>query len=242
MKPLESQGSLGAAMTPQFIFGVLVMLVGGALLLDTFDVVDSSRVFRLWPLAVVAFGVMHFTRGASEHRFWGVFWILTGCWLLLRTLGVWNVGFWELFLPILLIGAGVSLVLRTLSEGGYVKPETNKAAHLFAVMGGSTRKYDGQPFEGAYLTAVMGGCALDLRRAMLKPGEERAVTVFALMGGHEIKVPPDWDVVVKVVPIMGGVEDKRTPSVAPPVPGASAAPPRLIIQGTVMMGGLELKN
>lgn len=228
------------AVTPQFVFGLLIMLAGAALLLDRFDVVDASFVFRLWPLALVAFGVMHFTRGASQHRFWGLFWIFTGSWLLLRSFDVIELGFWELFLPIMLMALGGSLVLRTLSDSGYVKPDTRRSSHLFAVWSSSKKHYDGEPFEGAYMTAVMGGCDLDLRRAVVPAGQERTVVVFAFMGGHVIRVPAGWEVVVKALPVLGGIEDKRVAPVAPPPMDGTA--PRLIIEGTVMLGGLELKD
>lgn len=229
-----------SSVTPQFIFGLVIMLAGSALLLDAADVVDASYVFRLWPLALVAFGVMHFTRGARQHRFWGLFWIFTGTWLLLRSFDIIDLGFWELFLPIILIALGVSLMMRTLSEGGFVKPDSRRSSHLFAVWGGSKRKFDGEPFEGAYMTAVMGGCDLDLRRAIVPPGQERTVVVFAFMGAHVIRIPAGWEVVVKAMPVLGGIEDKRVPPVAPvPLEGAA---PRLVIQGTVILGGLELKD
>jgi predicted membrane protein len=226
--------------TPQFTFGVLVMLAGVALLFDRFGLIDAGFVFRLWPLLLVAFGVMHFTRGRKEHRFWGLFWIFTGSWLLLRSLDVIELGFWELFLPLMLIALGVSVVMRALDDGGLARPDRETSAQLFAVFGGSKRRFDAQNFDGAYMTAFMGGCDLDLRRAMIKPGEERTVVVFAWMGGHVIRVPPDWEVVIKVSPFMGGVEDKRVPPVAPPPPDAPR--PRLVVQGTVVMGGLELKD
>ena len=60
------------------------------------------------------------------------------------------------------------------------------------------------------------------------------------MGGHVIRVPPEWDIVLNVSPIFGGVDDKRVAPVAPPP--LEGAPPRLTVQGTVVMGGLELKN
>ena len=229
-----------APVTPQLIGGLVIMILGLALLLDRFGIGNAGLVFRLWPLAIVAFGVMHFTRAEKQHRFWGLFWIFTGSWLLLRSLGIVRLGFWELFWPVMLIAFGVSLVMRTLADGGYLRPDQSRSSHLFGVLSGSKQKFDGLPFEGAYMTAVMGGCELDLRRAVVPPGEERIVVVFALMGGHAIKVPPDWEVVVTGMPIRGGIEDKGDRPVAPPP--LDAKPPRLILQGTVMMGGLELKN
>ena len=55
------------------------------------------------------------------------------------------------------------------------------------------------------------------------------------MGGYEIRVPETWNVVVDVVPFMGGYEDKtRHP--------ADPSAPRLRVRGFVMMGGVEIKN
>jgi predicted membrane protein len=230
----------GQAVTPQLVFGGLVMLLGIALLLDRMGIVDAGFVFRLWPLALVAFGAMHFTRGERQHRFWGVFWVFTGCWLLLRSLGIVYIGFWELLVPILLTAFGASMVMRTLMESGHVRPERGRALQLFAVLGGRKQRVDGQPFEGAYLTAFMGGCELDLRRATMQPGEQQSIEVFAMMGGHEIRVPPEWNVSLEVTPILGGVEDKRLPAVTPPPLDGSR--PRLVVRGTVIMGGVELKD
>jgi hypothetical protein len=47
-------------------------------------------------------------------------------------------------------------------------------------------------------------------------------------------VPPDWTVVSHVNPILGGYED----STAPP----KLQTKRLIIRGTVIMGGVETSN
>jgi predicted membrane protein len=215
-------------------------VIGLALLLERLGIGAAGFVFRLWPLALIAFGALHFTRGAREHRFWGLFWIFTGSWLLLRSLGLITLGFWELFVPVMLIAFGVSVVLRTLSDSGHVKPNKGTSPHLFAVMSESKQRSDGQPFEGAYMTAVMGSCDLDLRRATMQPGEERSIVVFGVMSGQVIRVPPEWQVVVKVAPIFGSVEDKRVPPVTPPSPQSN--PPRIVVQGTVIMSGLELKD
>ena len=105
-------------------------------------------------------------------------------------------------------------------------------------MSESRRRFDGKPFDGAYMTAFMGGCVLDLRRAIVQPGETKAVDVFGIMVGHEIKVPQEWNVSLDVTPIMGDVKDKRMPPVAPPPLGTT--PPTLIVRGTVVMGEVKV--
>ena len=40
-------------------------------------------------------------------------------------------------------------------------------------MGGVSRRSNSQAFRGADLTAVMGGCEIDLRQASIAPGTKR---------------------------------------------------------------------
>jgi hypothetical protein len=80
----------------------------------------------------------------------------------------------------------------------------------------------------------MGGVELDLRNAQIKEGEEAVLDTFALWGGVEITVPENWRVVGQVMPLMGGFENKTRAS------GASG--PVLIVKGTAVMGGVEVKN
>jgi hypothetical protein len=106
-----------------------------------------------------------------------------------------------------------------------------------AIMGGVARRSNSQTFTGADLTAIMGGCEIDLRQASIAPGTEAVIDVFAFWGGIDIKVPEDWIVVVRAIPLMGGVEDKTRLPNPPP-----AIEKRLVISGIVVMGGVAVKN
>jgi hypothetical protein len=88
----------------------------------------------------------------------------------------------------------------------------------------------------------MGGTTLDLRQAVIPPGEEAVIDVVALMGGCEIAVPASWTVATPIVPVMGGVEDKRLPPLPVPHDSGAPPPPRLVIRGFLMMGGIQIKS
>jgi hypothetical protein len=66
----------------------------------------------------------------------------------------------------------------------------------------------------------------------LAPTDRAIVNVFAVMGGHEIRVPRVDDR-SDVLPVMGGVEDKTR---------GDDDGPTLFVRGFVMMGGVEIKN
>jgi hypothetical protein len=114
---------------------------------------------------------------------------------------------------------------------------TNDPEHasLFALLGSSKRRWGRFPFRSAETTAMLGGCELDLRDALMGSTGTAVVEVFVLMGGVEIMVPPNWTVSLEVAPILGGAEDStRT------MPSMSAH--KLIVRGTVVMGGIEISN
>src|SRR5262249_10537224 len=112
--------------------------------------------------------------------------------------------------------------------------EPGAVASALAVMSGVKVVSNSKNFRGGELTAIMGGCHVDLRDATLA-GNEAVIDIFAIMGGIEMRVPDNWNVIINVVPFMGGYEDKtRRP--------ADPAAPRLMLRGFVMMGGIDIRN
>jgi len=99
-------------------------------------------------------------------------------------------------------------------------------------MSGIVLKNDSQDFRGGEINTVMGSVEIDLRQAAI--ASEAVLTLSIFMGGVEIKVPRDWSVSVNGTPTLGGIEDRTVP---PMNPGK-----RLIIEGSVVMGGVEIDN
>ena len=60
------------------------------------------------------------------------------------------------------------------------------------------------------------------------------LNVFALMGGISIKVPTDWTVELEGTPILGGFEEKTMQP--------KDANKRLVVRGTAVMGGVDIRN
>ena len=225
--------------TPQFAFGLFIMVAGVVLMLDTLGVADAGRVFAFWPAGLIALGATILARGDdAPGRFWGFVWIIVGGWWLLRNLGMIQVGFWRVFWPLLLTAFGFSLVIRTLREGGHLRKISSSASHLFAVFTETKRKLDGQPFEGATMTAVFGSCDLDLRRATIPAGEERIIEIFGVFCGHTIRVPNEWALLLNVSPVMTDAKDDRVPPLAPPP--LTGAPPRLIVRGFALLSEVKV--
>jgi hypothetical protein len=80
----------------------------------------------------------------------------------------------------------------------------------------------------------MGGVRLDLRDARME-GDVATLDLFAFWGGIEILLPPDWTVSSRVTTFIGGFFDSRRPT--------SVVPTKtLIVRGTNIMSGIEVKN
>jgi predicted membrane protein len=221
--------------TPRLMVGVFIMLLGSLLLLDNLNLFEARYVLRLWPVALIAVGVIIFAQ-ALDHggRVNGGALVIFGTFLLLNRLGFVEFSFWNFFWPLLLILIGVNMVMQTFRINGAQQTDSGDTVSLFAVWGGSQRTSNAARFRGGDMTAIMGGCELDLRHATIPPGESATIDLLAVMGGHNIRVPEDWVVVTRVIPFMGGVEDKRT--------ATRTGSATLILRGFIMMGGLEIKN
>jgi hypothetical protein len=111
--------------------------------------------------------------------------------------------------------------------------DANAKMSAIAILGAVSRGNNSTAFRGADLMAIMGGCEIDLRQAAING--EAVIDVFAMWGGIEIRVPEDWTVVSKIVPLMGGVEDKTRPP-------QNATAHRLVLRGFAIMGGVEIRN
>ncbi|MFG2137141.1 DUF1707 domain-containing protein [Streptomyces sp. NPDC048650] len=137
-------------------------------------------------------------------------------------------------------GAAAPLSLR--KDGGEaaawserIVSHTDGSSVGVAVMGGFQRK--GRWTIGRRFTAwcCMGGGEIDLREANFA-GPEIVISVWALMGGVNVVVPPGVEVDVRGFGIMGGF-DSQEDGVAG-VPGA----PRVVVRGVALMGGVGVER
>jgi predicted membrane protein len=235
MPPERSLQDASFRFTPQLFVGLIVIVLGVLMTLDNLQVLEAQRYLRFWPAGLIALGVVKVwnSRDGMGGAFGGFIFVVIGTWLLLEQTALVRVSFWDMW-PALLVFFGLFLVWQGLS-GPRRRPagDSNAFVNATAVLGGVARGNNSTGFRGGELTAVMGGCEIDLRHASIDG--EAVVDVFALWGGIEIRVPPDWTVVSKITPILGGVDDKTRPP-------QGALRHRLVLRGFVVMAGVEVKN
>jgi predicted membrane protein len=247
-------------LTPKFVIGACLLLMGVVLALDQLGLLQAHHLLRFWPAALIVIGLVMLQRTEKHSALRALLLIVIGGWLLLNTLGWVSLDLWEFIVPLLLVLVGARIMMRNQSSrSGTSRDPTGTAsgtapgqgpsgfdstpsaagepvhASLFALLGSSKRRWGKSVFRGAEATAFMGGCELDLRDALMSPGELAVVDVFVLMGGVNIFVPPHWTVSQEVVPLMGGVDDKSRSVTSNPAQ-------HLLVRGTVVMGGVEISN
>jgi Domain of unknown function (DUF1707)/Cell wall-active antibiotics response 4TMS YvqF len=107
---------------------------------------------------------------------------------------------------------------------------------IAAIFGGATRKGAWHAEPVISVLTVFGGTELDFRDAIL-PGKEIILKATTVLGGVEIIVPPEMRVVDNGIAILGGREITGNPGEA-----ASPDAPVLRVEGTCVLGGIEVKR
>jgi hypothetical protein len=224
--------------TPNVIVGLGVALLGVVLTLDRMHVIDAIDVLRFWPVLLTLFGasiVAQALRGGAADR---------QAPILSPPLIIF-----------LVIGGLIATRVADRNRDG-ARLDGPGTFTVNAVMAGNHRVVTETTFRGADMTSVMGEARLDLRRAIVAPGEEIVIEVFTLMGSTIVVVPEAWEVDVEAVPLMGGFKDERkrarddetqdaVPAAADapaPVEAPASATPRVVLRGFIMMGGLVIRS
>lgn len=244
--------------------GLVFVTVGAVFLLGNMGILDVDRIIRFWPVILIAAGLFKIVESGEDYaQSGGIFWVVVGGLFLLGNLGILRVAFRDLW-PVVLIGIGAlmlwrsALTRRTVREFSEnptppgpsesragsettvapteprVATSSNSILSAMAILGSVERRNNCQDFRGGSATAVMGRCEIDLRAAAITAPHEPVLEVFAMWGGIEVRVPPDWTVVSQVDPILGGYDDATQPP--------KQESKRFVIRGSVIMGGIEVTN
>jgi hypothetical protein len=222
------------------VLGVSALAAGVLLLAANLGFTAAHGLLRFWPIALVFLGIAKLARSSSlGGSVAGAIWLGMGTWLFANNLGVVRVTIWDAartYWPLLLVALGLSIVRQTLRRARTPERQLDSRDELqiVAILGGNKGSSGSHAFRGGELTAILGGVDLDLREARMHNG--RAVLdVFTMWGGLELKVPEGWIVENQMLVALGGYDDRTRPVGAPDAP-------RLVLRGTTVMGGVEVRN
>nr|WP_122013263.1 hypothetical protein [Maliibacterium massiliense] len=170
--------------------------------------------------------------------------------LLLRAQRVISSGStWQIIVIAVLIVAGLSLILggfgrRRVCASGAKVPYTGEVWHnasndsrplprFSAVLCGINAVSLAEDLQGATISAVLGGCQIDLSRAGIHRDIE--IQASAILGGVEIRVPQNVRLRVYGTPVLGGCENKAFTT-------EKEDAPMISVRCTAVLGGVEILN
>ncbi len=227
----------------ELFLGIAIVIAGLALLTNNLGLTEWDVwkfVTLLWPLILLYWGIGYLINHQSKGEvFSGVLIVFLGLAFLGNNFGLIEFSFqmiWRIALPVLLILFGINLIRAKTGHND---------KHFRAVLGGLEKKGNWEVESGTY-TVFMGGIDLDLRDAQIPLGET-VLHINVMMGGVDIIVPKDLNVICEGSVYLGGMEmlDRSTGGIV----GATTAtqtgsddPARtLYIKFTGLMGGIEVK-
>jgi predicted membrane protein len=231
----------------KLIIGIILMLAGSLLLLETFDITSypiRNYIFN-WKTLLIGIGVVIIAtkdRATSGYVLIGlgiIFW--------LPSFINYSISLSQVFLPALLIAIGVIIITKrgekmkrntyhTKEGEPYSNNPNNDYLNDISILGGGTKVVQSKNFKGGNITAIFGGSDFSLKDAELSE-EGSVIDVFTMFGGSKLIIPDNWVVKSDMFSIFGGFNDKRTIK-----PEKADHNNILYLKGAVIFGGIEIKS
>lgn len=233
----------------KYISGIILIAVGLFLLLNKMDFFHydfTYYVFKL-PTILIIVGIIILINNYKKITGY-VFLAIGTLWHIADN---YHLSFWDMVLdywPIIFLIMGLNILFKKekkhseyekLKSDGCNMSQTDSSDDYInsnVVFSGSKIVSTANNFQGGKLTTIFGGTEINLIHAKTKE-KYMILDTTTMFGGCEIMVPKEWNVIVKVTPIFGGVDDKKFGFA---IPNQEEAP-TLEIKGTVAFGGCEIK-
>lgn len=234
--------------------GLFILLIGVAALIKA-SVTNLPDWMFSWQTFLIALGLFVGFKNGFKGASWLIL-ILIGSAFLLRDFYP-DLAIRRYIWPSVLIVVGALLVLRPrrsqweCSEASKKKtgppgiddaevidePYSSKEDFVdsTSIFSGTKKNIISKNFRGGDIVSIFGGTELDLTQADMKaPAVLEITTIF---GGTKLLIPGNWEIKSEVVNVFGGIEDKRKMHTI-----TEAAEKVLLLKGTVLFGGIEIKS
>jgi predicted membrane protein len=236
----------------RFWTGLVLILVGAGLLVQKMGADLPDWLFT-WPMILIVIGIIT----GLKHRF------ANASWLIMIGIGVFFL--WDemmidtnlkpYFWPIIIIGVGLIFMLRPKKKWysdrmkerwgrldddlhvgtGYETQSSEDVINSTSVFGGVKKVITSKDFKGGEIICFMGGAEYNLSQADITGPV--SIEIIQVFGGTKLVVPPHWEIRTEAVAIFAGIEDKR-----PAQPGTFDPSKVLILKGTTVFGGIEIRS
>ena len=228
----------------KLIIGIILIIAGGFLLLDTFNLSDLPIRYYIFSWKTLLIGIGVVLLATRERAITGYILIGLGVIFWLPSLVNYSISLSQVFWPAILIGIGV-IVLTKRGRGWHKSQNkvssgndqnSNDYIEDVSILGGGTKIIQSNNFKGGDITAIFGGSEFVFKDAELSP-DGCTIDVFTLFGGSKLIIPDNWVVKSDMFSIFGGFNDKRAIR-----PQETEYANVLNLKGAVIFGGIEIKS
>lgn len=192
------------------VYGIMLILLGIIIALISLDIIHTNLLFKgWWTLVIIIPSIIGLL--FDDDKLGNLISLIIGILLLL---GVRNIIDYKillkLFVPILLVTVGLSLILKNILESKKTLQikELNKVKDntkdIFATLSNENKKIIGE-FKRISIDAVFSNVELDLREAEIK--KDQVINVSTIFSGVTILTNNNIKVIVKSDSLFGGVSN-----------------------------------
>jgi predicted membrane protein len=238
----------------RILAGFFLLIIGAVFVMKEMSFPFFPYWLFTWPMLLIAIGLYTGIKHQFRNPAWIILIIIGGVFLADQV----DIGFnFHRFLfPIIIIGVGLIMITRPRHRrdrqwkdwGDNMKkkysdyPNAGDAAQnssddffdSTSIFGGTKKVIVSKNFRGGDITCLMGGCEADLTQADMQ--STAIIDVTQIFGGTKLIVPSHWQVRTDMTAIFGAVEDKRQQ------PLNTDSGKLLILKGTTIFGGIEIRN
>lgn len=225
----------------RLIIGLVLVMAGFFLLLRNTNIFPGfiEDIIFSWQMLLIVIGLIITIGGSNKTP--GIVLMAVGGFFMIPTLFHEIFGTYRIFWPALFITAGVLIIFTGRTVSGKIFRNDSAVSgddyiDVLNIFSGGDRQVHSENFTGGKITSIFGGSKIDLTKCKLAPGVSQ-LDISCVFGGTEIIVPEEWSIVLDVVPVLGGFSDERKISSG----RIFDTTRQLIIKGTVVFGGGELK-
>lgn len=187
------------------LWGVLLIIVGVLFLGNSLDIWHINLFFKgWWTLFIIVPSIIGLLdKDSMSGSFIS---LVVGVLLLLACQDIisWS-KIWKIFVPILVIVIGFTLIFRSLKKP---KMKTSENALEYTAIFSEVDEKIKEVISDFKAISIFGGVNLDLRKAKLD--KDIVIECTTIFGGIDIRVPDNVKIKTSGVPIFGGVENKYT--------------------------------
>lgn len=244
----------------RFWTGLALLIVGGVLLADRMGVDFPNWLFD-WPSILILVGIITGIKCRFQNSSWLIMVLVGGVFLVDKIDD--NLDFRQYVWPVLILALGLIFMLRPRKRWRRNKPVWDGVSYVnvdppgtspvssavgdqekvsaedmiesVSIFGGVKKVITSKNFKGGEIICFMGGAEYNLTQADFTGPV--SIEIMQAFGGTKLIVPPHWEIRSESVAIFAGIEDKR-----PPQPGTFDPGKVLIIKGTTIFGGIEIRS